>query len=95
MEEMSVRLGIGLAGSLVIRGIGNGGVIVTMDRHDRQIASADASIEGAVTNDAPTTDFGDDWVHEIIAMTRPGVEIQFPVRSIDEREVPFAYDDFR
>lgn len=39
--------------------------------------------------------WGDDWVHELIAMTRPGVEIQFPVRRIDEREVPFVYDDFR
>ena len=37
----------------------------------------------------------DDWVHEVIAMTRPGVEIQFPVRGINEREVPFVYDDFR
>ena len=36
----------------------------------------------------------DDWVHEVIAMTRPGAEIQFPARSIDEREVPFVYDDF-
>ena len=40
-------------------------------------------------------DWGDDWVHELIAMTRPGVEIEFPVRRIDEREVPFVYDDFR
>jgi hypothetical protein len=37
----------------------------------------------------------DDWVHELIAMTRPGVEIEFPHRGIDEREVPFVYDDFR
>jgi len=36
----------------------------------------------------------DDWVHELIAMTRPGVEIEFPSRNIDERPVPFAYDDF-
>ncbi len=43
---------------------------------------------------ASANDFGDDWVHEVIAMTRPGVEIQFPLREIDEREIPFAYDDF-
>jgi hypothetical protein len=36
----------------------------------------------------------DDWVHELIAMTRPGVEIEFPVRSIADRPVPFVYDDF-
>lgn len=40
-------------------------------------------------------DFGDDWVHEVIAMTRPEVEIQFPVRAINEREIPLVYDDFR
>lgn len=37
----------------------------------------------------------EDWVHEAIALTRPGVEIQFPLRRIDDRELPFAYDDFR
>jgi hypothetical protein len=40
-------------------------------------------------------DWNDDWVHELIAMTRPGVEIQFPAREINERQVPFVYDDFR
>lgn len=37
----------------------------------------------------------DNWVRELIAMTRPGVEIQFPVRQINERQIPFVYDDFR
>jgi hypothetical protein len=41
------------------------------------------------------TDWGDDWVHELIAMTRPGVEIEFPARDINDRAVPFVYDDFR
>lgn len=36
----------------------------------------------------------DDWVHELIALTRPGVEIEFPAREIEERQVPFVYDDF-
>jgi hypothetical protein len=44
---------------------------------------------------ARANDWGDDWVHELIAMTRPGVEIEFPARTIDQREVPFVYDDFR
>ena len=26
-------------------------------------------------------DWGDDWVHELIAMTRPGGEIEFPWRE--------------
>jgi len=34
------------------------------------------------------------WVHELIAMTRPGFEIEFPVRRIDDRPIPFVYDDF-
>jgi len=37
---------------------------------------------------------GGDWVHKLIAMTRPGVEIEFPERSLGERPVPFEYDDF-
>lgn len=48
-----------------------------------------------VATPAPRRDWGDDWVHEVIAMTRPGVEIRFPARAIDEREIPFVYDDFR
>ena len=36
----------------------------------------------------------DDWVHELIAITRPGVEIRFPDRSLADRVIPFQYDDF-
>ena len=36
----------------------------------------------------------DDWVHELIAMTRPGVEIRFPSRGLSDRVIPFQYDDF-
>lgn len=41
---------------------------------------------------APRPD--DDWVHELIAMTRPGVEINFPVRGLRDRVIPFQFDDF-
>ena len=34
------------------------------------------------------------WVDELIAMTRPGVEIEFPSRELRERVIPFEYDDF-
>lgn len=36
----------------------------------------------------------DDWVHELIAMTRPGIDFQMPSRQSWERQVPFAFDDF-
>ena len=36
----------------------------------------------------------DDWVHELIAMTRPGVEDVGPSRWSWERQVPWEYDDF-
>jgi hypothetical protein len=36
----------------------------------------------------------DDWVHELIAMTRPGVEINLPHRGLGDRVIPFAFDDF-
>jgi hypothetical protein len=39
-------------------------------------------------------DWGDDWVHELIEMTRPGVEINWPVRGLRERVIPFEFDDF-
>ena len=57
---------------------------VAPTREDASTDPADVTISDA-----------DDWVHEAIAMTRPGVEIQFPLRRIDDRELPFAYDDFR
>ena len=36
----------------------------------------------------------DDWVSELIAMTRPGVVINSPDRMTWERQVPFEYNDF-
>lgn len=39
-------------------------------------------------------DWGDDWVHELIEMTRPGIEINWPVRGLQERPIPFEFDDF-
>ena len=36
----------------------------------------------------------DDWVHELIAMTRPGFDLSTPFRLSWERELPFEYDDF-
>lgn len=45
--------------------------------------------------DAPTPrDWGDDWVHELIAMTRPGAEINLRVRGLGDRVPPFQFDDF-
>jgi len=44
--------------------------------------------------DAVDRDWGDDWVHKLIAMTRPGAEIEFPRRTLSERPIPFEYDDF-
>jgi hypothetical protein len=58
------------------------------DRTDRnKVKETAAPFAAAESND--------DWVHEAIAMTRPGIEIEFPIREINEREIPFAYDDFR
>jgi plasmid stability protein len=37
----------------------------------------------------------DDWVHELIAMSRPGVELTWPNRMPWERRLPFGFDDFR
>lgn len=46
------------------------------------------------TGEAVPGENGDDWVHELIEMTRPGVEIRFPLRALYERVIPFQYDDF-
>ena len=62
---------------------------------DRAGFSGPADPEAAPAASAGEKDWGDDWVHELIAMTRPGIEIEFPAREINEREVPFVYDDFR
>lgn len=36
----------------------------------------------------------DDWVSELIAMTRPGIEIDLFPRALHDRIIPFQYDDF-
>jgi hypothetical protein len=56
-------------------------------------APADPNVEPAAPTDEK--DWGDDWVHELIAKTRPGVEIEFPSRALFDRPIPFEYDDFR
>lgn len=64
-----------------------------MDRPQDRLG--DQASDAEQTQPFQAQDFGDDWVHEVIAMTRPEVEIQFPVRAINEREIPLVYDDFR
>jgi hypothetical protein len=39
-------------------------------------------------------DWGDDWVHESIAMTRPGVDLRLLGRLAHDRQVPWEFDDF-
>lgn len=43
---------------------------------------------------APSRDWGDDWVHESIEMTRPGVDLRLPGRLAYDRQVPWEFDDF-
>lgn len=43
---------------------------------------------------SPLRDWGDDWVHELIEMTRPGAEINLEVRGLGDRVIPFQFDDF-
>ena len=60
-----------------------------MDRpHDHGRTADEAESTGAP--DTPD----DDWVHELLAMTRPGVKINFPVRGLRDRVIPFQFDDF-
>ena len=42
----------------------------------------------------PVHDWGDDWVHELVEMTRPGAEINLNPRGLGDRIVPFQFDDF-
>ncbi|CAN5318708.1 hypothetical protein BH10PSE15_BH10PSE15_13630 [soil metagenome] len=60
-----------------------------MDRPDTRRSEPTA----AETTEISVTP-SDDWVHELIAMTRPGVEIEFPNRTLSDRVIPFEYDDF-
>lgn len=64
-----------------------------MDKHQDRMNDRLTMVDEA--SFANESDVADEWVHEVIAMTRPGVEIQFPARAIDEREIPFVTDDFR
>ena len=41
-----------------------------------------------------TTSNDDNWVHELIAMTRPGVEVNLFHRGLADRVMPFQFDDF-
>jgi hypothetical protein len=50
---------------------------------DNNVASDDEPIRAS-----------ENWVRELVALTRPGCEIQFPVRQIGDRDLPFVYDDF-
>jgi hypothetical protein len=43
---------------------------------------------------SPSRDWGDDWVHELIEMTRPGAEINLHNRGLGDRVIPFQFDDF-
>ncbi|MBV9884783.1 MAG: hypothetical protein JO276_17375 [Sphingomonadaceae bacterium] len=64
-----------------------------MDRHSKQPESEPPESDGGDQHrDRDPPD--EDWVHELIAMTRPGVEIEFPPHPIEERPPPFIYDDF-
>jgi hypothetical protein len=60
-----------------------------MDRPDTRRHETPSATSSEV---APAAN--DDWVHELIAMTRPGVDIEFPSRSLAGRVIPFEYDDF-
>jgi hypothetical protein len=61
---------------------------------DRAGFSGPAAPNSASAGSPGEKDWGDDWVHKLIAMTRPGVEIKFPSRTLSGRPIPFEYDDF-
>jgi hypothetical protein len=62
-----------------------------MDRPDlRKIETPDVETSAA----SPLRDWGDDWVNELIEMTRPGAEINLRIRGLRDRVVPFQFDDF-
>lgn len=60
-----------------------------MDRPNTPRPTADETETVSIS-----TSPNDDWVHELIAMTRPGIEINFPVRGLRDRVIPFQFDDF-
>lgn len=49
---------------------------------------------GALVDRAYGLRADDDWVHELIAITRPGIENLLPDRWSWERQIPFQYHDF-
>jgi hypothetical protein len=52
-----------------------------------------AKIE-ADTNEVSSASSPRDWVHELIAMTRPGLDMELPDRAYIHRPPPFVFDDF-
>ena len=61
-----------------------------MDRPN--ISKSDIPEDSSISE--PHVVASDDWVHELIAMTRPGVEINLPMRGLSDRVIPFQFDDF-
>lgn len=49
---------------------------------------------GALVDRAIGLRTDDDWVHDLIAMSRPGIENFLPSRWSWERQTPFEFDDF-
>ena len=64
-----------------------------MDRPQASKPQADGD-EFVAATAKPSRDWGDDWVHESIAMTRPGIELRMPSRLADDRQTPWEFDDF-
>lgn len=64
-----------------------------MDRH--QVSKPEANNDEFVAATAnPSHNWGDDWVHESIAMTRPGIDLHLPSRLAYDRQIPWEFDDF-
>ena len=61
-----------------------------MDRPN--ISKADIPEDASISE--PSVAPSDDWVHELIAMTRPGIDFSLASRESWERQVPFEFDDF-
>ena len=49
--------------------------------------------EDASGSEVPVTP-SDDWVNELVAMTRPGMDMELPPRAFISRPPPFVFDDF-
>jgi hypothetical protein len=89
---MSVRLGI-LSGGFRYGMQERTRRRAQMDRPQVSKPEADGDAFVAVTA-PPSRDWGDDWVHESIEMTRPGIDFRLPDRLAYERQVPWEFDDF-